>query len=241
MPGGDGADRSELQSVHLSHIFQTAGDHNDMAMGIRIQIMVIIGVVFAILIATIGVLESKLNRTRENYAGALDLAKHHSDSSTFYKNELGRETARNHAMQITQNNLHELIKTKELAWITQFAGVNKKVSNVEAALQVNAAALASLSLSVGDTTTVVHGDTTKAKKWGYRDEFNFIHGTLIGDTTALITARIRTPLQGVIYQGKRTKKFLFIRYGPREVLTELASPNPWVKIENLEYIKIQKR
>lgn len=70
----------------------------------------------------------------------------------------------------------------------------------------------------------------------YKDEFVSLSGC-----EGAFRIETKDSISQVIYQGKRTKRFLFIRYGPRSVDSELINYNPNSKINYHRSVILQKR
>jgi predicted RND superfamily exporter protein len=167
-----------------------------------------------------------------------DKSKH---TATTYINLHGREVSKNRVLDLSLRNARELRKLEELNYINQFASIKKNLSNLQQVVLVQASAITSLRLKNTDTLIITKTDTIKASKFRYADPYNFLAGHTTKDSTYIDSARSDLSLEGAIILGKRTKKFLFFRVGPRATESHLTSPNPWVKITDQQFIKIEKR
>lgn len=183
--------------------------------------------------------ERTIDRLANERRQAIAFAQRDSAAATNYKNQLGHQVQRTELTELSLRNAQDLINTDRLSFIRQLEGVKQNLKNLEAAVKVQASATADLRLNLGDTTIIINGDTTMVRKFGYVDEYNQVHGFLEGDTTALISARISVPIDGAMFWER--SRFLGLRIGRKKWFGEFTTPNPWVKIDNSEFIKIQKR
>lgn len=173
-----------------------------------------------------------------------------SARAEIYLNNWHRETSRSKVLELSERNLKDLAATRELAWLQQFAGLRKDLRNLDAAVKLTATVTQSLKLSTRDTTIFLPiSDSARsgadsvlrvsARAFAYADRFNELRGFIAGDTTYIDTLSIEVPIEGVVYAGKRSKKFLFFRYGPRPYYGEFTSANPWVRIPQQTVIKMK--
>jgi hypothetical protein len=72
-------------------------------------------------------------------------------------------------------------------------------------------------------------DSVKAFKWSFKDVYNDISAIVL-DTPRFF---VRLPIHEVVTFGRRSKRFLFFRYGPREVNTEVSTPNTLFDIDTV--------
>jgi hypothetical protein len=170
---------------------------------------------------------------------AISFAKRDSANAMNYKNKFDHQVQRNEITDLSLRNAQDLRNTDRLAFIQELQGVKQNMKNLESAVRIQARATADLRMQLHDTTIYLNGDTLHVHKFGYADKYNSIRGLLEGDTTILANAMISVPLEGAVY-WERTK-LLGLRIGRKKFYSEFTTPNKWVKIDNSEYIKIQKR
>lgn len=185
--------------------------------------------------------EKQLKKLRNDVEAATTLADKNATAAKTYINLHGREVSKNKVLSLTLTNTRKLRQIEELQFINQFNGVKKNLGNLQQVVKVQASVIQSLKLTNTDTIIIrTPGDTVRASKFGYLDAYNFIKGHTAGDTTYIDTLRFNVPIEGGVIAGRRTKKFLFFRVGPRQLESHITSPNPWVKIQDHLIIKVEK-
>jgi hypothetical protein len=204
--------------------------------GILILILIII-----CLIGGIGAVVTKLEIVTDERDQAISYNNSRGDSIDYLTNKLGQETARTFVQDLTIRNIYKMREDERLSWIKNFEGVNKRMSNLEQASRTTASIVAEFKMSLGDTTIInFQGDTTKARKFDNHDKWFSLKGIVLPDTI-IAKLSLDVPLQSVIYLGKRTKKILFFRVGPRVRFFETTSANPYVKITKSEITQIKRK
>jgi len=179
----------------------------------------------------------ELSTDLEQVQTLADNSKHTAET---YINLFGREVSKAKVLDLSLRNARELRQREELKHIEQFSGVKKNLGNLQQVITVQASVIQSLKIKNTDTLIITKTDTIKASKFRYSDKFTLIKGHTTADTTYLDSLGSIVPLEGAVYLGKRTKKFLFFRVGPRETISEITSPNPFVKITDQQFINIKQ-
>lgn len=164
-----------------------------------------------------------------------------------YINLYNEEVSHNKVLELSMRNVGALRNTPELAFVKKFAGVNKKMNNLEETIKVQADVIARLKLSNHDTLAQTQNfaspqpDSIAGKSFTYGDEYNIINGLVLPDTTQLFVD-IQVPIDGVVYWQKK-HHFIFKnwRFGKKEYFSELSSPNKWVHISQHEFINVGRK
>lgn len=187
--------------------------------------------------------KKRIQTLETDLQAAQTLAGQAQATATYYINQHGQQVTENKVLRMTADNLRKLSNTNALAFVHQFEGVKKDLRNLQQAMTIQAEVNASLKLHLRDTVVyrkLSSGgtDTVRARRFGYHDAYNTLKGHLIGDTTYIDSLKMQIPLYGIVRTGRRTKKFLFVRYGPREVISNITTPNPWGSISNQLIIQI---
>lgn len=208
---------------------------------IRNKIIVIQVGVIVLTISALIVMGNLLGTAIEERDQAVSFTLAKDDTIQYLTTKNGQISAQTHVQELTIRNMRRLQSDERLSWIRNFEGINKRMSNLESATRTTAVAVANFKIPLGDTT-IIMPDSTKvhARTFDNHNEWYRIKGFVAGDTL-VTTPEVTVPLESVIYLGKRTKKILFFRVGPREVLSETTSPNPFVKITKSEVIRVTKR
>lgn len=172
-------------------------------------------------------------KTEERASMLSDYAHEKEREAITYKDEFDQMWNKNHALEMSSRD-------KDI--VIQDLGVKLSKAQKKRLTQTT-----SIDASIGatvkpDTVWMVAGDSLPplecppfAFSYTSPDSLNSIH--FDGDS---ITVESLVPLRGIVYEGKRTKRFLFFRYGPRSVTSEFTSPNPWVRIKDHQIIIIKK-
>lgn len=174
----------------------------------------------------------RIARLKEDNTQLHNLARHGKQTASTYINLYNRQVNKNHVLELSLRNAQKLRSTEALQHLNQFNGIKNNLSNLKQVIDVQAALIASLQLQNRDTTIIISGDTVRARAFSFQDEYNLIRGHSTPTITSFDSLRFEVPLHGAIVEGRRTKKFIFFRYGPRQLESHITSPNPWVVIDN---------
>lgn len=171
---------------------------------------------------------------------AIDLVKHKDDTVSYYQNKLDRETARSSVIELSARNASRLRDTRELEWLRQFEGVNKRLNNVEQASKVTARVVGNFKIPLGDTTIFNFDNTmVKARKFDNKDKWLRNWGIVLPDTV-VSHVTMDVPIESAIF-WQRKHKFLGMRFGKKLWTSEAASPNPYAHITENKIIRIGKK
>lgn len=169
-----------------------------------------------------------------------------------YKNSYGRLVSVNKVLALTVRNARAISANREFKLLKELDGVKANLKNVQTVVNVQADVI--FKLKMKNTSTVDSPQTTadpsvdrgpwtvdSARFFTYQDEYNFINGLSLPDSTQ-ITGEIQVPIEGGVY-WTRKHKFIFKnwRFGAKEYFSALTSPNPWVYIKQHEIIKVGKQ
>ena len=151
--------------------------------------------------------------------------KYHNDS-------LGWVTT-SQALITDKNNIKALSETKEFGYLNQIKGLKKNKSNVISAttfdVQFDTVYLPYKPISLTGDTTI---QKSNIFHWEEKDEWNDINIYSIGKPKF----KSETEINQVINFGKRTKKFLFFRVGPREIISQVNPTNLNYKVTKVNTI-----
>lgn len=184
---------------------------------------------------------SKQNkRLQSELASVTTLADKNARAAKTYINLHGREVSKNKVLSLSLTNTRKLREIEELQHLNQINGVKKDLRNVQQVITTQAAVIQSLRLTNTDTVIITKTDTVRAARFKYQDKWNLVKGYTTSDSTIIDSLQSIVLLQGGIIAGKRTKKLLFFRVGPRQLESHITCPNPWVKIQDHLIIKVEK-
>jgi len=199
-------------------------------------------VLIAILSGVVVMQEKKISQLHTEREQALAFANVEKSGTTFYKNKLGRETAKTQILDLSLCNARELRNSDRLNFISQFDGINNRLNNLVEVSQSNARFIRDFKLPLRDTFLLNVDSTNKtllpAKVFSYKDSLNNISGTIIGKEIKP-HIEITVPLQGAMYWQR--KKILGLRIGRKKWFSDLTSTNPFVKIKSQEVIRISRK
>lgn len=201
----------------------------------------IVSIVLLVIAAGIITFQRKtITRLATERAQAIKFATLDSARAVEYQNQYGHQVKRTEEVELSLRNARDLSNTERLAFLKELEGVKSNLRNLESAVRLQSMVTADLKLHLRDTTIILTpGDTIHAHKFQYLDQYNSLRGITEGDTTMLVKARISVPLDGAMFWERN--KILGLRIGRKKWYAEFTSPNPWVKIDASEYIKIEKR
>ena len=205
----------------------------------ELRIIIVTTVLIAILSGVVVMQEKKISQLHTEREQALAFANVEKSGTTFYKNKLGRETAKTQILDLSLRNARELRNSDRLNFINQFEGINNRLNNLVEVSQSNARFIREFKLPLRDTFLLnVDSTLLPAKVFNYSDSLNNISGTIIGKE---IKPRIEitVPLQGAMYWQR--KKILGLRIGRKKWFSDLTSTNPFVTIKSQEVIRISRR
>lgn len=165
----------------------------------------------------------------------IKLLKGEREKTNHYINKYHEEVAHTKANYITKANVKRLIDTKEFEHLKHLEGKDFKIKNLESSLSYYVSLNAD-SILMAPFTAECDSNKLRGWKWQLHDEWNDIEAIVL-DTPKF---DVRIPLRGAIYLGRRTKKFLFFRYGPRSIETQVFSPNKLVKIDSVDFTVVRQ-
>ena len=200
-------------------------------------------ILFVLLAITTGLIvnqERKIDQLQVERQQLISFATRDSAAAATYRNKLGHQVTQTEISELSRRNAEDLLNTQRLSWIKELEGVKSNLKNIENAVKVQALATADLKMQLRDTVLITAaGDTVRAHNFDYADKYDFYQGVLEGDTTVMVRARISVPLEGALFWQRR--RILGLRIGRKQWSTEYTSPNEWVTISGVDFIKIQKR
>lgn len=194
------------------------------------------GIIGLILLSAFILMPLFYNKWRDSEAREKQLTEYVNKKSTevrHYKNELGKEVAKNELLELDRKSFKAL--QEEFSYLhKEFDGVKKNLRNVEHVTQITAQIIDSLKLPTNDTTMVINNEIVNVKTFDYQDDYNRVSGIVMKDSTS-VHLEIEVPLDGVVYWER--KWFL----GKKIYTTEMTSKNSKVHITKLESIRVTKR
>ena len=136
-------------------------------------------------------------------------------------------------------------ETKKIDWIQDaIDDIGVRMKNVESAQKMISDYGFVFRPSVGSANkdTVIIKEVTYYSKdcESYDDEWTH-YLRCIKDGKSIVEFKTHDEIDIVTYLGKRTKRFAFIRYGPRELLNSVVNKNPNGTIDYNQFAKIVKR
>lgn len=173
---------------------------------------------------------------------AVNLANGEQEKTNFYVNQFQEQVAKTKQTEIGADIA---MRVKELAWINEFEGLDKKYKNlisassIDMSISVDKIPLKPLSL---DSLLSLLPDSIRNRKkifeFKLKDEYNDIYA-LVLDSPRL---DIKVPLK-FVDESLRKHKFIFKnwRYGKNEYFRETKTGNKLVKIEAQQIYTIRKK
>jgi hypothetical protein len=132
--------------------------------------------------------------------------------------------------QHLQTSAVEISNSKNLAQNKTVQELIKEVASLKRLVSVSSTGINSVTTiyTLLKDSVTIHKDTIKCLKWS--DGYTELNGCF-SDSIPLVST-YRDSVDCVVFKGKRVKKFLFIRYGPRELTTDVKCRNPNAKISS---------
>lgn len=136
-------------------------------------------------------------------------------------------------------------EAEKIDWIQDaIDDIGVRIRNVESAQKT----ISDYSFIFRPTTDSVYRDTIVINKISYisRDcesyDDKWTHYLrCIKDGKSIVEFKTHDEIDIVTYLGKRTKKFAFVRYGPRELLNSVVNKNPNGTIDYNKFAKLVKK
>lgn len=209
----------------------------------KIQLYIYTGLLIILMFAIIYFQQSHINnlRVQRDQVMALHLAQ--QDSTQRYRNKLGLAVARAHTLYLTAENLKRLQDSPELAWIKEeFKNVKKNLKNVEQATRITGEAIANFKIPLKDSVISLsqsNPDSVETvRTFNNRNEWFSVFGEVTKDTVS-VTPHLPVTIDAVDIWER--KKFMGLRIGRKEYLSEATSPNPYISIMNIKVIRSSKK
>ena len=152
-----------------------------------------------------------------------------ADEVEMLRNEKGELVARVEAFHASRQTLQELRDEGYYDFLKQFTDIRKDLRNLQHATSVSSVIRDSLTIRIRDSTISNVG----ARVFAYRDSFAHIFGEV-----GLDSLRINYQIQAPIAVAVTWKRRWFL--GKKRFYAQATSPNPKIKITNLENITIKK-
>lgn len=157
--------------------------------------------------------------------------------------KLGQASVRSEVLDLTVRNLQKLQSDKDLQWLKQIEGINKRMNNVEQVVSTTAQVVGNFKIGLRDTT-IFQQDTSKilnsfhALAFDNHNQWISLRGYIMPDTL-LVTPRVTVPLQSVVYWER--EKILGLKIGSKSWFKQTTSPNPYVTITEDKLIQVSKK
>lgn len=194
--------------------------------------------------AIIGIQQRALEKARTEREQAIQFSNSKSDSLEYLETKLGQASAKSDVLDLTIRNLRQLQQDKDLAWIKQIEGINKRMNNVEQIVSTTARAVGTFRIGLKDTViNIVPVDSAAAPNsvrslaFDNHNKWFRLKGFIMPDTL-VVTPEIYVPLQSVVYWER--KRFLGLKIGRKDWFKQTTSPNPYVKITEDKLIRVSK-
>lgn len=207
----------------------------------NLKVILIAGTVIVILSGALAIQQVRLERTIEERDQAISYSLSKDDSLEYMTTKLGQVTSRSIVQDLTIRNLQKLVTDRDLAWIKEIKGINKRMNNVEQIASTTARAVATFKIPLGDTTIFsLDSLQQKFKTFDNQNKWIRLRGLILSDTV-VVKPEVSVPLQSVVY-WERQKGFLGLRwFGKKEWFQQTKSDNPYVTITEDELIRVSKR
>jgi hypothetical protein len=129
-----------------------------------------------------------------------------------------------------QTSVVEINNSKNLAQNKTVQELIKEVASLKRLVSVSSTGINSVTTiyTLLKDSVTIHNDTVKCIKWS--DGYTELNGCF-SDSIPLKSI-YRDSVDCIVFKGKREKKFLFFRYGPRELTTDVKCRNPNAKISS---------
>lgn len=206
-----------------------------------------LGAVIMILMVVLAIQQSRLEIAVTERDQAIQFSQAKDDSLVQLTTTLGQVTTRSEVQELTIRNLERLQADKELSWIKEIRGVNKKLNNVEQIMSTTLKAVATFKIGLQDT--IIHlqppdssgiPSSIQAQFFDNENEWFGIRGYILPDTLVVIP-EVYVPLNSIVY-WERKKGFLGLRwFGRKEWFKQTTTPNPYVTITQDKLIRVSKR
>lgn len=191
----------------------------------------------AIAIVTISALFQENKRLRTERRELTDAIKIQRDTITRYKNENGNLVAQVKTLEIGVNTLRTLAPDLQPI-LSQFAGINKRLTNVESLMGANLQATKSFDIQAYDSTVVI--DNTERNVWAFdeSDRYFSLSGYVVPEGKRVFaTPSLTIDIAAAEIRGKRPFPWLFQKRPSR---FELTTTNPYVKIDSVGFTRIKE-
>lgn len=150
----------------------------------------------------------------------------------------GQAIAREPVLQVSKPTFQEL--TEPEMWAIQNQ-TGEKFKRVEEKVTLSLSTISSQKAKLRDTLIQKPGEpgSKPGKVAHFRSAWRSGVVTIVGDTAYLIdTARVK--IIRLKTKGKRSRKFLFFRYGPRQEVYQTIIFNPGSRIDTISNLSIQR-
>jgi hypothetical protein len=205
----------------------------------EVRIIIVMTILIAVLAGLVAIEEKKIAQLHTERAQALAFANVAKSKTTFYKNRLGRETAKTQILDLSLRNARELQNNDRLNFVKQFEGINKRLNNLDEVSQAHLQFFKDWKLPLRDTVLLnIDSTLLPSKVFSYKDSLNVIRGTIQGKEI-YPHIEINVPLQGAMYWQRN--RILGLRIGRKKWFSEITSTNPFVKILSQETIRISRK
>lgn len=179
----------------------------------------------------------KSARQTQTIADLKSYAEAQYDTATHYKNRFGATVTQVKVLQMEKGAIEA--QKKDLEKIT--ANFDVRLKRIEQLSQTSLSAIGEFSGVIQDTVVVKDTIPVSAYSFEVGDDFYKVSG-IIDPTAKTISVRpeLTAKVYGIVYRGKRTKKILFFRVGPRELIHEVTTDNPYVTLQVDKFIQKRK-
>lgn len=204
-----------------------------------------VALIFLGLVALVNWQRNQIKSLKSRTANLVKVAERDSLSAEFYKNEYGREVARNEVINLTHADALKLLDTRHLNYLKEIEGLKRNLRNLEAAVQVKTELKFDTKLPLLDSlVTLTNGlisdmpNTTILKTWEYSDKYNHFSGIIFPDSISL-KGKADIELFGAVHWQR--KKVIGLRIGKKQYFNDFYTPNELAEIKGTEFIKVVKK
>lgn len=176
-------------------------------------------------------------RQAQTIADLKSYAEAQYDTATHYKNRFGATVTQVKVLQMEKGAIEA--QKKDLEKIT--ANFDVRLKRIEQLSQTSLSAIGQFTGVIQDTVVVKDTISIAAYSFEVGDDFYKVSG-IIDPTAKTISVRpeLTAKVYGIVHRGKRTKKILFFRVGPRELIHEVTTDNPYVTLKVDKFIQKRK-
>lgn len=176
-------------------------------------------------------------RQAQTIADLKSYAEAQYDTATHYKNRFGATVTQVKVLQMEKGAIEA--QKKDLEKIT--ANFDVRLKRIEQLSQTSLSAIGQFTGVIQDTVVVKDTISIAAYSFEVGDDFYKVSG-IIDPTAKTISVRpeLTAKVYGIVHRGKKTKKILFFRVGPRELIHEVTTDNPYVTLKVDKFIQKRK-